>query len=187
MILALRSEPTGLRTNRCFRIRNESIMTMFIFILLVILVPSIIAVVAALLINLTINLVRTAVRTDTNTDTNTDANTDTNTDTNTDIGTECTIAISDLPIHEQVADEMLLASCDTSDMTCVVVGSTPLNHNDYTTVPTSVALAVHAGDTWLTGVVAQVTGLAHTIDAIVEEYYDRVQWMINIMKKGGDE
>jgi len=180
-------------------------MTMFIFILLVVIISTFVAVTAAVVLNLVVNVVRTVVvRTDDTNNTNTDVDLD-GVEVEVDeldvdwgvpmpllphavdqlcayMDTVNTVVISDLPIHEQVADEMLLASCDVSDMTPIVVGSTPLDYNDYTTVPTSVALAVHAGDTWLTGVVAQVTGLAHTIDAIVEEYYDRVQWMIRIMK-----
>jgi len=98
------------------------------------------------------------------------------------VHTEVTVDISDLPVAEQVADAALTASCDTSDMSPVVVGSTPLNPNHFMT---PVDTAVHAGDVWLTGKIAQVSGLAHTIDRIVEEYYDRVEWMI-IMMKGGD-
>jgi len=92
-----------------------------------------------------------------------------------------TIRISNLSITDVIEDSIIINRCDVTDLTCVVVGATPLDPNDYKSARSPLTLAIHAGDTWITGVVAQVTGLSHTIDKIVEEYYDRVEWMLSIM------
>ena len=94
-----------------------------------------------------------------------------------------TMRISQLSLTEMIEDEIVLQSCSDKGREIVIPGSEPLNPNDFLE---GTEAAVHAGDQWLSIAISSCAhGISDAIDSIVEEYLDRVEYMIAVLK-GGD-